>query len=107
MNLDEVRRMLGGNDFKIALPFLISFVGVIADYLTTVTGLSMGYYETHPQYHPVLALIIFWGALTVLTWALPRTKLFNLSKNLLASASFLGAVNNTLVILGVFSGLVI
>ena len=98
--------MLRNSTVKV-VPFIISFVGVAVDYLTTVVGLKLGFYETHLNYHPVLALVIFWGALTVLTVSLPRTKVWEIIKNILASASFLGAANNMLVILGIFSGLVI
>ena len=89
------------------IPFLVSLGGVVSDYITTRIGLSMGFYETHSQYHPVSALLIFWGALTVLALTLPRKKSWNLCLHGLALASYLGAVNNILVILGVFSGLVI
>ena len=99
--------MLRSDNSKLFLPFLISLAGIIADHMTTLTGLSLGLYETHPQYHPALALIIFWAALTVLTLTLPKKRIWEMSKSVLASASFLGAVNNTLVILGVFQGLVI
>ena len=90
-----------------ALPFIISLIGVIADYMTTIVGLSLGFYETHHQYHPVLALAIFWGALTLLTLALPKKKFWWISKTVIAAASFLGSVNNTLVILRFFPGLAI
>lgn len=99
--------MMGNNNSKLFLPFLISLFGVVADYITTITGLRYGFYETHPQYHPALALLIFWSALSVLTLTLPRRKSWEISKNILASTSLLGAINNTLVILRVFSGLVI
>lgn len=89
------------------LPFLISLAGIIADNLTTRIGLSLGFYETHLQYQPVYALIIFWSALTLLTLTLPKGKFWGITKNALASAAFLGSVNNTLVILGLFSGLII
>jgi hypothetical protein len=94
-------------NYIISLPFLISLLGVITDYLTTTIGLNLGFYETHPKYHPVFALAIFWGGLSLLTLILPRKRFWEMSKNIFASASFLGAVNNTLVILGVSSGLVI
>ena len=89
------------------LPFLISLAGVVADYITTSIGLGLGFYETHAQYHPAIALVIFWSALTVLTFTLPKKGLWDMAKNVLASASFLGFVNNTLVILGIFSGWII
>jgi hypothetical protein len=43
--------------------------------------------------------------LTILTFSLPKERIWNVSKNILASVSFLGAINNTLVILGFSSGL--
>ncbi len=90
-----------------AAPFIISLAGVAFDYLTTSIGLNLGFYETHPQYHPLTALAIFWGALAALTLILPKKGAWQMSKNVLASIAFLGAANNTLVILGVFPGLVI
>ena len=87
------------------LPFLISLIGVMTDFLTTNVGLGFGFYETHSTYHPVLALTIFWVALTTLSLTLPKKKIWETSKNILAATSFLGTVNNSLVILGIFSGL--
>jgi len=90
-------------------PFLIALGGVLSDYATTTYALNYctGLYETHPQYSPVWALLIFWGAITVLTLTLPKKKPWNISINGLASASYLGAINNILVILGLFPGIVI
>jgi len=87
--------------------FLISLIGVAADYVSTRIGLGRGFYETHPQYHPLIALAIFWTAMAVLTLSLPRGRWWEGSIRFIAAWSFLGAINNTLVILGVFSGLVI
>jgi len=88
-------------------PFLISLTGIITDHITTNIGLGLGFYETHPQYHPAIALIVFWSGLTLLTKTLPQKRLCNILKNIIASIAFLGTMNNTLVILGVFSGLTI
>jgi hypothetical protein len=88
----------------ILLPYLISIVGVLFDYLTTTIGLSFGLHETNAFYQPVLVLAIFWGALAVFSQILPK-RWWIISRNILASVSFLGAVNNTLVITGIFSGL--
>lgn len=87
--------------------FLVSLIGVAADYVSTRVGLDRGFYETHAQYHPLLALAIFWTAVAVLVLSLPRGRWWEGSIRFIASWSFLGAVNNTLVILGVFGGLVI
>jgi hypothetical protein len=90
----------------ITLPFLISLVGIIADYLTTRIGLSLGFYETHLQYQPAYALIIFWSTLTLLALVLPKGKFWGKTKNaVLVLVAFLGSINNTLVIFGFFSGL--
>jgi len=45
--------------------------------------------------------------MAVLTLSLPRGRWWEGSIRFIAAWSFLGAINNTLVILGVFSGLVI
>ena len=85
------------------VPFFVSGLGCLADYVSTRIGLSLGFYETHVYYHPLLALAIFWGALTVLHVAGASRK----GALFIASWAFLGAVNNALVILGVFGGLVL
>jgi len=87
--------------------FLYSLIGVAADYASTRVGLGQGFHETHALYHPLLALAIFWTAVAVLVLSLPRGRLWEGSIRFIASWSFLGAVNNILVILGLFSGLVI
>ena len=91
------------------IPFLIALGGVLADYVTTTYALNFctGIYETHPQYSPVWAILVFWGSLAILTIALPRRKPWNLSINSIALISYLGAINNILVILGVFPGITI
>jgi len=91
------------------LPFLLALGGVVSDFATTKIALNYctGLRETHIQYSPVLALFIFWTAITVLTLALPRKKPWSLGISGLALMSYIGAINNTLVILGLFSGLVV
>lgn len=90
---------------SLVLPFLLALGGVASDYISTIIGLSLGFYETHPQYHPLWALLYFWGALVVLTVALPKKKTSTISVNGLALASYIGTINNVLVILGIFQGL--
>ena len=81
-------------------PFLVSLCGVLSDFATTILGLHMGFCEACPKYHPVWALAVFWGSIAILTLTLPREKPWNLPTFGLSAASFLGAVNNILVILG-------
>lgn len=98
------------NPFKLDgrfMGFPLALLGVVCDWITTQVGLGMGFYETHLAYHPVTALAIFWSAIVFLYLTLPRGKKWDAAIWALASWSFLGAVNNTLVILGVFSGWVI
>jgi hypothetical protein len=88
-----------------ALP--IALLGVVSDWVTTQVGLGMGYYETHLMYSPIIALAIFWTAIIVLSAVLPKGKQWSYAICFIAFWSFLGAVNNTLVIMSVFNGLVI
>lgn len=87
------------------LPFLLALGGVILDYVTTTIGLSMGFFETNPQYHPVWALVVLWGAIVILVLTVPKKRSWIVAANGLALSSYLGVANNTLVILGLFSGL--
>ena len=89
---------------SLVLPFLLALGGIISDYVSTTVGLSMGFYETNPQYHPVWALLYFWGTIAMFALFMPKRKVRMLSVYVLAMASYLGIVNNTLVILGVFPG---
>ena len=87
------------------LPFLLTLGGVFSDYITTSIGLGLGHYESQPNYHPLLALLVFWGITAVLVLLLPKERPWRISINTLMLTSYLGAVNNALVILGVFAGL--
>jgi len=87
------------------VPFILTLGGVASDYISTIIGLGMGFYEANPQYHPLWALLYFWGALAILTLTLPKGKIWKLTKNGLALASYLGFLNNILVICGGFTGL--
>ncbi len=89
------------------LPFLLALGGVVSDYITTNIGLGLGLYEINRNYHPLLALLVFWGITAILVLLLPRERSWRMSINTLMLTSYLGAVNNILVILGVFPGLVI
>lgn len=88
-------------------PFVVALGGILSDYATTTYALNFcaGLYETHPQYSPLWALIIFWGAIAVLTLTLPRRRPWNISINGLSLVSYTGAINNILVILGLFPGI--
>ena len=85
-------------------PFLPVLGGVISDYVTTVIGLGMGFCESNPEYNPVVSLLIFFAVTTILTLAVPRNRPWNLSFYVIGAASYLGAINNVLVMSGLLSG---
>ncbi|MBM3292151.1 hypothetical protein FJY84_05685 [Candidatus Bathyarchaeota archaeon] len=87
--------------------FIVSIAGVILDFFTTVVGLSQGYVETHANYSLFNAFVIFAGANLILSLTLPKSKNWKIGALFISSWSFLGAINNTLVIMGLFSGLII
>jgi len=86
-------------------PFLLASGGVILDYVFTTIGLTMGFYEMNPQYHPAWALLFFWGIMVMFALFMPKRKIRILSLYGLAVVSYLGVLNNALVILGLFHGL--
>jgi hypothetical protein len=86
-------------------PFLLALGGVILDYVFTTIGLTMGFYEMNPQYHPAFALLYFWGIMVMFVLFMPKRKIRMLSLYGLAVVSYLGVLNNALVILGLFNGL--
>ena len=87
--------------------FIVSFVGVLLDFFTTAVGLSQGYIETHANYTPLNAFLIFAIANLVLSLTLPRSKNWKRGALFISSWPFLGAINNILVMMGLFSGLMI
>jgi len=87
------------------IPLLLLIGGIASDYFTTLVGLSRGFYEMHAQYHPLWALLFFGSAFVLLALTMPRKKPWSLGIYGLAIVSYLGAVNNVLVIFGIFTGL--
>jgi hypothetical protein len=83
------------------LPYLISMLGVLLDYLTTAMGLGLGLYESHPSFNPLLAVAAFWGIQALVNLMLPKGRVRTFSTRMFVIVSFLGALNNTLVIMGV------
>ncbi len=80
------------------IPFMVSLLGVLTDFITTRIGLNLGFYEAHPYYHPVTALLIIWSAVLVLVLTLPKRGVWYVGIMGIASAPFIGTVNNILVI---------
>jgi len=71
--------------------------------LTSVIGLNMGFVETHPQYSPLNAIIIFTALNATLSildvswrWQIPRL--------LIAGSSMLGMINNLAWLSSLFFG---
>lgn len=86
------------------IPYLLAFLGVVFDWLTTQVGLSRGFYETHSVYTPANALLIFMAALFFLEFILGDFQYKRQYQIFIACMSFLGAINNTLVLLGLTHG---
>ena len=84
--------------------FLQVFGGVMSDYLTTIVGLGMGFSESNPAYNPVVSLLVFFAVTAILTLTVPRKRPWNLSFYAIGVASYLGAINNVLVMSGLLSG---
>ena len=87
------------------IPFLLAFGGVVSDYLSTRIGLRLGFVEAHLHYHPLYGLTFFLCLIAVLTILLPRQKRFRLVTLGVAFFSYLGIINNALVILGWVPGI--
>lgn len=84
------------------LPFLISLCGIASDYITTQIGLSLGFYELNPQYHPLKALLLFWGISGFLSFSFRNQRKWRIAINLLMFTSWFGGIHNLLKIFFVF-----
>ena len=89
------------------IPYLLVVLGVVFDWTTTQIGLSRGFYETHSVYTPLNAFAIFMAALIFLDLLLGDFPFKRQYQSVIACMSFLGAINNILVLLGVFGGLIL
>jgi len=82
------------------LPFAVSIMGCSSDYVTSLIGLSRGFYEAHPNYSPITALSLFLG-ISCLSLLPIKNRLFKLSILAIVSSSFIGAVSNSLLLMGI------
>ena len=87
------------------IPLGVATSGIILDYLTTSVGLQCGLSEANPAYHPLWAVLVFFSLITLLTVLSRSQRDMKWSIIGFASLSYLGAINNTLVLLGLFPGL--
>ena len=79
-------------------PYFLAGVGVLADVLTTLLGLSRGFIEAHPNFNPLVALLVFWAVIFTAEWSSSgRHKHLVLA---VSSIAFIGAIHNTLVLCG-------
>jgi hypothetical protein len=88
------------------MAYIVAFIGVSLDFVTTMIGLNLGFHEAHAQYHPLIALAFFWTVIFVVETALSKHKVNKYPSIIFAVFTFIGAVHNTLVIMGVTKGLV-
>jgi len=87
------------------LPFFMALGGIILDFISTVIGLGMGFCESNSQYNPVWALIVYVGAIMILYLTCSQSKFWKLGAYIVALTSYIGVINNTLTIFGVFPGI--
>jgi hypothetical protein len=88
----------------LGIPFGVASIGIISDYLTTSIGLQCGFSEANPAYHPLWAVLVFFSLIALLTLFSRRQRHTKWTVIGFASLSYIGAINNTLVLLGLFPG---
>jgi hypothetical protein len=87
---------------KKIIPYLVASIGIIADMITAKiaerfvygTGNFPVFIETHAQFFPLFALIMFFSVITFLKLILPKGKLWDMGILAFSLLSVLGAVNN-------------
>ena len=79
----------------------ISIAGVLADYITTQIGLTKGFIETHPQYTPINALVIFTLVNLIIAIVKCNNKWHNAAQYILSAVVWYGAINNICVLVGI------
>jgi len=104
-NMEQIKNKGSVSLKSLTLPFFIILGGIIGDYISTIIGLNIGLVEANPQFNPMWALIIYWGAITILYLTCHHKKLWTVCANTIASTSYLGFINNILLILRVFLGI--
>jgi len=97
--------LLESKIFRISLAELNALAAISLDYLTTQIGLARGFLETHAAYSPLNATTIFSCCILFLGLLLPRPRGWTWSLLLFSCLSWLGALNNILVLTGIFPGL--
>ena len=102
-------------DKHIIRPYLIAILGILADWITTSIGLMNPYrfpglvlYETNSHYSPLWGLLIFLTALTIFVKIQknPPGKGALFWRYLISFVPWIGPINNILVLLGVWRGLI-
>ena len=88
------------------IPLSLAFGGVLSDYITTVIALKfcVNAYEINSQYNPLWAFVIFFSAILLLKSSLPEKGPWRHSIYFMVLFTYFGALNNILVILGIFPG---
>ena len=93
-------------DFSLLFNLLrIVILGISADYFTTLIGLQWGLVEIHAMYSPLNAFLFFIPAIVLLSALNVREVWFTNLIYLLSFTVWLGAINNTFVLLNLYSGL--
>lgn len=89
------------------VPYVITVYGVVSDLVTTQIGLSKSFIETQSIYSPFIALTVLIGVMAIFDLFFRNARYKMQFQLILVSVSFLGAINNVLVLLRVFGGLML
>ena len=84
--------------------YFSTLCGSSLDFITTTIGLNLGFAEINTNYHPAWA-ILFYTLTTVIFHLTLPDNIRKVSFIVLVSLSFVAAINNIMVIFGVFSGI--
>lgn len=84
-------------------PYSIMYAGILGDFISTkidlYIGKPFGFYESHPAYSPINALVLFLSVLTIVRFATRNSK-YQIPIMTVFSCLFLyGLINNIVVAL--------
>ena len=86
------------------IPFILTFLGVVLDYVTTEMGLSRGFVEINPNVSFINLFLSVTALLFFVYYAIPDFK-YKLHYMVFISAfTFFPCIHNSLVLAGVFDG---
>jgi len=80
-------------------PYEVATIGVIGDYASTLIGLSVGCYETHPTYSPLNAALFWFIILTIIRFTFRKSKYQEKIMTVFSILSLYGVIHNILYLI--------